>query len=128
MRTENSTKLTLKVLQTIEMHNYANPITYGALAEMWNTNWRTIAGIVEQLRLSGYKIGSNRNNDNPGCFMAKNPEEMAPTVSMMIEDLKTRKVKIERMMDWGNNERSLFQQVPPEMESLDRIAHNIPGA
>jgi hypothetical protein len=120
------TALTLKVLQTIEMHSFSNPITYGTLAEMWNTNWRTIAGIVEQLRLNGYKIGSNRNNDNPGCFLAKTPEEMAPTVSMMIEDLKTRKVKIERMMDWNNGERTLFQQMPPVMEELNALTSNLP--
>ena len=120
MKTE--TALTLKVLQTIEMHSFDNPITYGTLAEMWNTNWRTIAGIVEQLRLAGYKIGSNRNNDNPGCFLAKSPEEMAPTVSMMIEDLKTRKVKIERMMDWSGGEPTLFQQRPMVMDELDKIS------
>jgi tRNA G26 N,N-dimethylase Trm1 len=103
------TKMALRVLARIQEHDSRAPITYDSLAAEFQISWRKVASIVEELRDTGHKIGSS-NSEPHGCFLARTPEELSPTITRMKDQAKKILARTNRMADWGNREPSIFEQ------------------
>lgn len=109
MKPNGEVALTLRVLARIQQHDSACPITYDSIAAEFQISWRKVATIVEQLRDAGHKIGSS-NSEPHGCFVARTPEELSPTITRMKDQAKKILARTNRMADWGNAEPSIFEQ------------------
>lgn len=103
------TALTLRVLARIQQHGPECPITYDALAAEFQISWRKVATIVEQLRDAGHKVGSS-NSEPHGCFLARTPEELNPTITRMKDQAKKILARTNRMADWGSMAPSIWEQ------------------
>jgi biotin operon repressor len=103
------TKLALRVLARIQQHDSRSPIMYDSLAAEFQISWRKVASIVEELRDAGHKIGSS-NSEPHGCFLARTPEELSPTITRMKDQAKKILARTNRMADWNSMNPTIFEQ------------------
>ena len=103
-----------QVLQRIQVATQQYPVTYDALAEEFfpaakkSTGWRRIATTVERLRDEGWKIASS-NEEPYGCFYARNPEELLPTIRRMQDQARAIWLRAKKMSRFDDQGPTLFE-------------------
>ena len=112
MKSDNETRLVLRVLARIQTHTIAGPIAGDALAEEFGISWRKVASIVEQLRDNGHKIGSSNGNPS-GYFVARTPEELHPTITRMRDHAQGETRSVDRRREAEHLQPETDEDEPP---------------
>lgn len=99
MSNRRDIQLPLRILARIQQHTRENPITYKALAEEFQTDWRSIAEIVLELVDAGHKIGTSKTKPL-GCFLAKDPADLADTIERLRKEARKMFARSNRLADW----------------------------
>ena len=111
---QDNERLIRHILQRIQVATQKHPVTYDALAEEFfpetkkTSGWRRIAAMVEQLRDEGWKIAT-ANQEPYGCFYARNPEELLPTIKRMQDQARAIWMRAKKMSRFDDQEPTLFE-------------------
>jgi hypothetical protein len=113
-------QLPLRILARIQQHlGENNAIKIKALSEEFGICERQVKGHIEELRDAGYKIGSRKSPaDLAGVFIATHPAEIYETVTRLHEEGIKLLVRAKKLLDWKNDQPTVFEQLPETDESL----------
>jgi len=116
--TEDLAQFAIRILAHIALHTAKNPVGSDTLEAAFGCKERKITQAVAYLRDHGHKIASSRggydevlNCDIPaGFFLARNPEEISSTISMLKSNIKRQSERIAKLSDWRNMAADLWER------------------
>ena len=125
---EQDLKTTILRYLSLYAHGARNAKTGKVIAQEFNTEWRTVASAIRQLRIDGVLIGSSKGNNRLGSLSQNRAGYYIPETEQEVDNyLKAFKDELFDMLKTYNHQKKAKQRRADNLATTDLFYKTAPS-